>query len=78
LISQDKVLTRIASTVPRRSRKGSAARQDRENRTYGQEHARFQLYRKFIEYYNYERRHMVLNFKTSAEVYFKGVPNVLG
>jgi len=46
-------------------------------RTYDQEHARFQLHRKFIEYYNYERPHMSLNYKTPAEVYFPDVPNVL-
>ena len=47
-------------------------------RTYDQEHARFQFHRKFIEYYNYERPHMSLNYKTPAEVYFNDVPNVLG
>jgi len=46
-------------------------------RTYDQEHIRFQLHRKFIEYYNYERPHMSLNYKTPAEVYFSNVPNVL-
>jgi transposase InsO family protein len=33
---------------------------------------------KFIEYYNYERPHMALNYSTPAEVYFRDVPNVLG
>ena len=46
-------------------------------RTYDLEHPRFQLHRKFIEYYNYERPHMALNYKTPAEVYFNNVPNVL-
>ncbi|MBS7622399.1 integrase core domain-containing protein, partial [Candidatus Bathyarchaeota archaeon] len=31
----------------------------------------------FIEYYNYKRPHMSLNYKTPAEVYFNNVPNVL-
>ena len=47
-------------------------------RTYDQEHAKFPLHRKFIQYYNYERPHMSLNYKTPAEVYYKDVPNVLG
>jgi len=47
-------------------------------RTYDQEHTKFQLHRKFIEYYNYERPHMSLKYKTPAEVYFNDVPNVLG
>ena len=47
-------------------------------RTYDQEHARFQLHRKFIEYYNYERPHMSLSYNTPAEIYFRDVPNVLG
>ena len=46
-------------------------------RTYDQEHARFELHRKFIEYYNYERPHMALNYKTPAEVYFNNVPHVM-
>ena len=46
-------------------------------RTYNQEHARFQLHTKFIEYYNYERPHMSLSYNTPAEVYFRDVPNVL-
>lgn len=46
-------------------------------RTYDQEHARFELHRKFIEYYNYERPHMALNYKTPAEVYFDNVPDVM-
>ena len=44
-------------------------------RTYDQEHARFPFHRKFIQYYNYERPHMALNYKTPAEVYFQDVPN---
>ena len=47
-------------------------------RTYDQEHARFQLHRKFIQHYNYQRPHMSLNYKTPAEVYYGDVPNVLG
>ena len=47
-------------------------------RTYDLEHDRFPLHRKFIEYYNYERPHMSLNYKTPAEVYFGSVPDVLG
>jgi transposase InsO family protein len=47
-------------------------------RTYDQERARFQLHRKYIEYYNYERPHMALNYKTPAEIYFPNVPNVMG
>ena len=47
-------------------------------RTYDQEHDRFQLHRKFIEYYNYERPHMSLSYNTPAEVYFRDVPNVPG
>jgi transposase InsO family protein len=46
-------------------------------RTYDLEHSRFQLHRKFIQYYNYERPHMSLNYSTPAEVYFGDVPNVL-
>ena len=46
-------------------------------RTYDQEHSRFALHRKFIEYYNYERPHMALNYSTPAEVYFGDVPNAL-
>jgi len=46
-------------------------------RTYNQEHARFQPHRKFIQYYNYERPHMSLNYNTPAEVYYGDVPNVL-
>jgi transposase InsO family protein len=46
-------------------------------RTYDLEHTRFQLHRKFIQYYNYQRPHMSLNYKTPAEVYFNNVPNVL-
>jgi transposase InsO family protein len=47
-------------------------------RTYDLEHARFQPHRKYIQYYNYERPHMALNYSTPAEVYFKpDVPNVL-
>ena len=47
-------------------------------RTYDLEHGRFDLHRKFIEYYNYERPHMALNYSTPAEVYFGSVPHVLG
>lgn len=47
-------------------------------RTYDLEHARFELHRKFVHYYNYERPHMSLNYKTPAEVYFGSVPHVLG
>jgi len=46
-------------------------------RTYDLEHDRFPLHRKFIHYYNFERPHMSLNYKTPAEVYFGSVPNVL-
>jgi transposase InsO family protein len=46
-------------------------------RTYDQEHGRFPLHRKFIEYYNYERPHMALNYSTPAEVYFGDVPNAM-
>lgn len=46
-------------------------------RTYDLEHARFPLHRKFIQYYNYERPQMALNYSTPAEVYFGSVPNVL-
>jgi len=46
-------------------------------RTYDLEHARFQLHRKFIHYYNYERPHMSLNYSTPAEVYFGDVPHVM-
>ena len=46
-------------------------------RTYDQEHARFTLHRRFIEYYNYERPHMALNYKTPAEVYHGDVPHVV-
>jgi transposase InsO family protein len=47
-------------------------------RTYDLEHARFQLHRKFIEYYNYERPHMALDYSTPAEVYFRDVQDVVG
>jgi len=46
-------------------------------RTYDLEHARFQFHWKFIKYYNYERPHMSLNYKTPAEIYFRNVPNVM-
>jgi transposase InsO family protein len=46
-------------------------------RTYDLEHARFQFHSKFVEYYNWERPHMALNYKTPAEVYFKDVPHVV-
>jgi len=47
-------------------------------RTYDLEHSRFSLHRKFIHYYNFERPHMSLNYKTPAEVYFGDVQDVLG
>jgi transposase InsO family protein len=46
-------------------------------RTYDQEHARFRLHRKFIQYYNHERPHMALSYSTPAEVYYRDVPNVM-
>jgi transposase InsO family protein len=46
-------------------------------RTYDLEHDRFPLHRKFIHYYNWERPHMSLNYKTPAEVYFEDVQDVL-
>jgi len=46
-------------------------------RTYDQEHSRFQFHSKFIQYYNYERPHMALNYKTPAEAYFRDVPHVV-
>ena len=46
-------------------------------RTYDLEHGRFELHRKFIQYYNWERPHMALNYKTPADVYFNTVPNVM-
>jgi len=46
-------------------------------RTYDLEHGRFDLHRKFVHYYNYERPHMSLNYKTPAEVYFGSVPHVM-
>ena len=47
-------------------------------RTYDLEHARFPLHWKFIEYYNYKRPHMALDYSTPAEVYFGDVQHVLG
>jgi putative transposase len=47
-------------------------------RTYDQEHSRFEPHMKFIEYYNYERPHMALDYSTPAEVYFGSVPDVMG
>lgn len=47
-------------------------------RTYDLEHSRFDLHTKFIHYYNWERPHMSLNYKTPAEVYFGDVQDVLG
>jgi hypothetical protein len=47
-------------------------------RTYDLEHARFPLHRKFIQYYNYERPRMSLNYKTPAEVFFGDVQDVMG
>jgi transposase InsO family protein len=46
-------------------------------RIYDLEHTRFKQHRKFIEYYNYERSHMSLNYETPAEVHFNNVPNVM-
>jgi len=46
-------------------------------RTYDVEHARFSLHSKFIEYHNYERPHMALDYSTPAGVYFRDVPIVL-
>ena len=46
-------------------------------RTYDQEHARFLLHRKFIQYYNWERPHMALSYSTPADVYYRDVPNVM-
>ena len=47
-------------------------------RTYDLEHSRFSFHRKFVDYYNWERPHMSLNYKTPAEVYFEDVQDVLG
>jgi transposase InsO family protein len=47
-------------------------------RTYDLEHDRFPVHWKFIEYYNYERPHMALDYSTPAEVYFGDVQHVLG
>jgi len=47
-------------------------------RTYDLEHARFRLHWKFVEYYNYERPHMALDYSTPAEVYFRDVQDVVG
>jgi transposase InsO family protein len=47
-------------------------------RTYDMEHERFPLHWKFIQYYNYQRPHMALDYKTPAEVYFRDVQHVLG
>jgi len=46
--------------------------------TYDQEHARFQVRRKFVDYYNFDRPHMSLSYNTPAEVYFGDVQHVLG
>jgi len=46
-------------------------------RTYDLEHTRFQLHWKFIQYYNYERPHMALDYSTPAKVYFRDVPNAM-
>jgi transposase InsO family protein len=46
-------------------------------RTYDLEHDRFSLHRKFIQYYNWERPHMALNYSTPAEIYFRDVPNAM-
>jgi hypothetical protein len=47
-------------------------------RTYDLEHARFPLHWKFIQYYNYKRSHMALDYSTPAEAYLDNVPNVMG
>jgi transposase InsO family protein len=47
-------------------------------RTYDLEHAKFQLHRKFVEYYNFERPDMALDYSTPAEICFGNVPNVMG
>jgi len=47
-------------------------------RTYDLEHGRFQFHRKFIDYYNYQRPHMALDYSTPAQVYFGDVQHVLG
>jgi len=46
--------------------------------TYDQEHTRFPLHWKFVEYYNWERPHMALDYSTPAQVYFRDVQHVLG
>jgi len=51
---------------------------DRWFRSYDLEHTRFPRHWKFVEYYNYERPHMVLNYSTPAEGYFRDVLNFLG
>jgi transposase InsO family protein len=35
------------------------------------------LHWEFIEYYNYERLHMALDYSAPAEVYFNNVPKVM-
>jgi hypothetical protein len=46
--------------------------------TYDLERDRFALHWKFIQYYDYGRPHMVLDYSTRAEIYFGSVPNVMG
>ncbi len=46
-------------------------------RTYDLKHSRFQFHSKFVEYYNWERPHMSLNYSTPTDVYFREVPNAL-
>jgi transposase InsO family protein len=43
-------------------------------RTHDQEHAGFQLHRKFVQHYNYERPYIALNYSTPAEVHFRDAP----
>jgi transposase InsO family protein len=47
-------------------------------RIYDLEHARFQFHWKFVEYYNYERPHIALDYSTLAQVCFRDVQDVLG
>jgi transposase InsO family protein len=58
---------------------GKPTTQDRKMvLNYDQEHAGFRLNRKFIQYRNYERPHMALNYSTPAEVYIGDMPDVMG
>jgi transposase InsO family protein len=68
---------RIKHTLGRIGKPTTQGKIERWFRTYDLEHPRFQLHRKFIEYYNYERPHMALDYSTPAEVYFEDVPHVL-